>query len=69
MLEYCAQIRHGNLIKEQSIDIERVQKLALRIIYPGPAYDEALPECNLKTLKTIREIFGVQEIYGNLIKQ
>jgi hypothetical protein len=62
-LEYCAQIWHGNLTKEQSTDIERVQKRALRIICPGLTYEEALLDCNLKTLKARRE-----EMCGNLIK-
>ena len=62
-LEYCAQIWHGNLTKEQSTDIERVQKRALRIICPGLTYEEALLDCNLKTLKARRE-----EMCGKLIK-
>ena len=62
-LEYCAQIWHGNLTKEQSTDIERVQKRALRIICPGLTYEEALLDCNLKTLKARRE-----QMCGNLIK-
>ncbi len=62
-LEYCAQIWHGNLTKEQSTDIERVQKRALRIICPALTYEEVLLYCNLKTLKARRE-----EICGNLIK-
>ena len=62
-LEYCAHIWHGNLTHEQTHDIERIQKRALRIILPGLSYEEALVECNLKTLKGRREDMCI-----NLIK-
>ena len=54
-LEYCVHIWHGNLTHEQTRDIEQVQKRALRIILPALSYEEALVECNLKTLKGRRE--------------
>jgi hypothetical protein len=38
VLEYGAQIWNGNLTVEQSNDIERLQKRALRIILPGMSY-------------------------------
>lgn len=62
-LEYCAHIWHSNLTHEQTSDIERVQKRALRIILSGLSYEEALVECNLKTLKDRRE-----DMCTNLIK-
>ena len=62
-LEYRAHIWHGNLTREQTRDIERIQKRALRIILPGLSYEEALVECNLKTLKGRREVMCI-----NLIK-
>ena len=62
-LEYCAHIWHGNLTYEQTRDIERIQKRALRIILPELSYEEALVECNLKTLKRRRENMCI-----NLIK-
>ena len=40
---------------EQTRDIERIKKPALRIILPALSYEEALVECNLKTLKGHRE--------------
>ena len=54
-LEYRAHIWHGNLTHEQTRDIERIQKRALRIILPGLSYEEALVECVLKTLKGRKE--------------
>ena len=40
IVEYGAQIWHGNLTNEQHDAIERIQKRALRIIYPGLKYDD-----------------------------
>ena len=38
ILEYGAQVWHGGLTKAQSECIEKVQKRALRIIYPEMDY-------------------------------
>ena len=57
IVEYGAQIWHGNLTNEQHNAIERIQKRALRIIYPGLKYDEALEKGKLKLLKQRRKIF------------
>ena len=54
VVEYRAQLLHGNLTNEQHGAIERIQKRALRIIYPGLEYDEALDESKLKSLKQRR---------------
>ena len=54
VVEYGAQLCHGNLTNEQHGAIERIQKRALRIIYPGLEYDEALDESKLKSLKQRR---------------
>jgi hypothetical protein len=63
--EYCAHIWHGNLTNEQTRDIERIQKRALRIMLPelGLSYEEALVKCNLKTVEGRR-----QDMCINLIK-
>ena len=55
ILEYCAQVWHGNLTKDQSRDLERIQKRAVRIIFPELTYDEALLKCNLVTLESHQE--------------
>ena len=55
ILEYCAQVWHGNLTKDQSRDLERIQKRAVRIIFPGLTFDEALLKCNLVALESRRE--------------
>ncbi len=54
VVEYGAKLLHGNLTNEQHGAIERIQKRALRIIYPGLEYDEALDESKLKSLKQRR---------------
>ena len=54
VVEYGAQLLHGNLTNELHGAIERIQKRALCIIYPGLEYDEALDESKLKSLKQRR---------------
>ena len=70
-LEYCAQLWHGNTTTEQSHDLERIQKRAIRVIYREVTsqrgrlfynhagyevtYEEALLKCNLDTLESRRE--------------
>ena len=62
VLEYGAQVWNGGLTMEQSEDIERIQKRALRIMYPELKYHEALMESNLKTLTDRRDDMCVQLI-------
>ena len=54
IVEYGAQIWHGNLTNEQHDAIERIQKRELRIIYPDLKYDEAFEKGKLKSLKQRR---------------
>ena len=44
-----------NLTLEQSKDIERIEKRAIRIIHPQYEYNQALVVSNLKTLKERRD--------------
>ena len=57
LLEYCAVVWHSSLTREQSCDIERVQKTSMKIIlgnqYSG--YTDALKLFNLQTLSSRRE--------------
>ena len=62
IVEYGAQIWHENLTNEQHDAIERIQKRALRIIYPGLKYDEALEKEKLKSLKQRRNDLFVELI-------
>ena len=55
IFEYCAEVWLGNLTKDQSRDLKRIQKRAVRIIFPELTYDEALSKCNLVTLESRRE--------------
>ena len=61
-MEYGAQVWNGNLTQAQRIDIERVQKRALRIIVPEYEYNRAIQECGLKTLQQRRDDLCVRLI-------
>ena len=50
-------------LNEQTRDVERIQKRALRIMLPELSYEEALVKCNFKTLEGRR-----QDMCINLIK-
>ena len=54
-MECGAQIWHGSLSDEQSKDIERIQKRAMKIICPGKSYEQALIDCGMKTLDNIEK--------------
>ena len=57
LLEYCSTVWHSTLTTDQSNNLERVQKLCLKIIlgdcYDG--YDNALEACGLENLSKRRE--------------
>ena len=57
LLENCCVVWHSSLTNEQSTDIERVQKVAIRTILLDYEieYDEALLKVNLQRLDTRRE--------------
>jgi hypothetical protein len=68
-LECGAQIWHGSLNNEQSRDIERIQKRALKMICPEKtslSYEQALIQCDITTLKSRREATACMCI--NLVK-
>ena len=54
VLEYCCVIWHNALSTCLSSEIERVQRRALRIIYPRSAYQEALLLAKISTLEDRR---------------
>ena len=53
LLEYCSVVWHSSLTLEQSYNIERVQRTALKVILGGnySDYDSALKECGLFYLR------------------
>ena len=55
VLEYGAQVWSAGLTQEQMKNIERIQKRALRIIYPQYDYNRALIETKLQTLEERRD--------------
>ena len=64
-LEYGAQVWHGNLTLEQSKDIERIEKRAIRIIHPQYEYNQALFVSNLKSLKERKDDLCVGLVKNN----
>ena len=57
ILEQCCQVWHFSITKEEISDLERVQKVACRIILQEDyvSYEQALEELNLQTLYERRD--------------
>ena len=55
ILEGSCQVWHGSLTKKNRRDLERCQKLALKIILPTQSYKAALQTLDLETLECRRE--------------
>ena len=68
LLEYCCVSWHSALTKEQSDDIERVQRTALKVILGTEYtdYESSLKKCGLVTLHSRREkrclTFGLRSL-------
>ena len=56
ILEGSCQVWCGALTVRNKRDLERVQKLSLKIIIPSMSYKQALTHLNLQTLDTRRKI-------------
>ena len=61
-LEYGAQEWNGGITKDQSNEIERIQKRALKIIYKKDDYDKCLQIAELVSLKERRDQMCIQLI-------
>ena len=55
ILEYCCVVWHNAIPCHLSDDLERIQKRAMRIIYPGQTYKEALLLAGCPRLDARRE--------------
>ena len=69
-LEYACQVFHCNLLLYLSEDIERIQRRALRVIFPDCSYSEGLAKAGLTTLHDRRstqckELFMDIDTQGN----
>lgn len=64
LIEYACPVYHDSLPEYLSKDLERIQKRAMRIIYPSIPYDEALTTAELVPLFQRR-----QEITDKLFQQ
>ena len=54
ILEYCCEVWNYAIPRYLSDELERVQKRAMRIIFPGHSYDEALQLANCTRLSDRR---------------
>ena len=60
VLEYCCQVWHPGITKQQSNEIEFVQKRCLKIIFPTLSYNSALQISGLQKLSDRRERLVVE---------
>ena len=68
VLEFSCQLFHRSLSKYLSDDIERIQRRAIRIIFPNLSYCEALNKAGIPTLSERRESLSTklfEDIVGN----
>ena len=62
VVEYAAPVYHAGLTKQQSEEVESIQRRAMKLIFPEKSYGEALSESKLQPLDvrrraTCRDIF------------
>ena len=55
MSEYACQVFHNGLPEYLSEELEKIQRRALRIIFPDLDFQEALKRCNIATLHQRRQ--------------
>ena len=55
IVEYACQVFHSSLPNYLSMEIECIQRRALRVIHPDLSYNEALKQAKLETLNDRRE--------------
>ena len=68
ILEFSCQLFHRSLPKYLSDDIERIQRRAMRIIFPSLSYCEAMDKAGIPTLSERRESLSIklfEDIVGN----
>ena len=65
-LEYACQVFHSSLPKFLSEEIERIQKRAMRIIFPGISYSSALAESGLLSLHERREFLS-NKLFNDIV--
>ena len=68
VMEYASPVFHDSLTQYLSDDLKSIQKRAMKIIFPGITYNEALNITNVQKLKTRRQELTnklFQEIVSN----
>lgn len=66
VMEYACPVFHDSLPQYLSEDLEKLQKRALRIIYPALSYSEALIEAGIDTLFDRRE-FLTCKLFNDIV--
>ena len=65
-IEYACQLFHSSLPKSLSEEIERIQKIAMQIIFPGISYSPALAESGLLSLYERREFLS-NKLFNDIV--
>ena len=65
VLEYCCQLWHSGLTKDQDSKLESVQKRVLKCLFPDSSYPQALELSNLQTLNK-RRFELCKSLFGNM---
>ena len=68
IMEYCSVVWHSTLTEQQSMDLERVQKLWLKVILGDryTSYEGALEVCELESLTKRRESRCLKFVHSKL---
>ena len=67
-MEYSCQVFHSNLPKYLSDDIERIQKRAMRMVFPDLPYNEACLKANLPKLSERCDMRLSQNLFDNIAR-
>ena len=61
-LKYWVQVWNGGITKDQSKEIEQIQKRALKIIYKKDDYDKCLQTVNVKLRPQIAQCIAQKSL-------
>ena len=67
VLTYAVPVFHYALPKYLNAELERIQKRALTIIYPGMAYNDALESAGISTITAYNEVI-CNKMFDSVLK-
>ena len=67
VVEYACQVWHTSLTKQQTKQLESIQRRAMRIIFRNVSYAEAIVTAGIPTLADLREIL-CRTLFANMQK-